>query len=305
MFKDGYFTPSGIKIYSSVAHNVAGFDPTNTDDQQTKDALRKYQDRGREIMSENSEDALTWSFFHAVSKLPTKDWLVDFFRAAVNDRFANTHAPHADQAIIRFWVAHPSPPVYLQWIGAKVLQEGEGSISHLERYDSKVRARKRLAKIMRGDPDEVPERATEVDVEIRLGKELLVFIEVKLFSDASASGTFNSTRNQLVRNMELLEHAANREGFKDRRFILLTLDRTAEKLYTKLMRRYRNTDGRVLRQWDEVGNWQALKEDLPHRSTEPDAYFQDISKKLGWIMWPDCWKLLAHYASAAGSPCKP
>lgn len=305
MFKDGYFTPSGIKIYSSVAHNVAGFDPTNTDDQQTKDALRKYQDRGREIMSENSEDALTWSFFHAISKLPTKDWLVDFFRAAVNDRFANAYAPHADKAQVRFWVAHPSPPVYLKWIGAKVLQEGEGSISHLERYDSKVRARRRLAKIMRGDPDEVPERATEVDVEIRLGKELLVFIEVKLFSDASASGTFNSTRNQLVRNMELLEHAANREGFKDRRFILLTVDRTAEKLYTKLMRRYRNTDGRVLRQWDEVGNWQALKEDLPHRSAEPDAYFQDISKKLGWIMWPDCWKLLAHYASAAGSPCKP
>lgn len=295
MFKDGYFTPGGVKIYSSVSFNVAGFDPTN-DDPHTQDALRKYRDRGREIMSENSEDALTWSFFHAVSRLPSKEWLVDFFRAAVNDRFAKAYAPFVDQAIIRFWVAHPSPPVYLQWIGAKVLQEGEGSISHLERYDSKVRARKRLAKIMRGDPDEVPERATEVDVEIRLGKELLVFVEVKLFSDASASGTFNSTRNQLVRNMELLEHAS-REGFKDRRFILLTLDRTPDKLYSKLMRRYRNTDGRLLRQWDEVGNWQAIKEDLAHRSAEPDAYFQAMSQKIGWITWGDCWKLLAHYAT--------
>lgn len=297
MFEDGYYTSSGIKIYSSVSHNVAGFDPTNADDPQTQDALRKYRDRGREIMSENSEDALTWSFFHAVSKLPSKQWLVDFFRAAVNDRFAKAYAPHVDKAKVNFWVPHPSPEVYLAWIGAKVLKEGEGSIAHLERYDAKVRARKRLAKIMQGNPEEAPEFDTEVDVELRLGKELLVFVEVKLFSDASASGTFNSTRNQLVRNMELLEHAARREGFKDWRFILLTLDRTTDKLYTKLMRRYRNSDGRLLRQWDEVGNWQAIKEDLPHRASEPDAYFQDMTKKIGWIMWPDCWKLLAHYAT--------
>ena len=303
MFDDGYYTPSGVKIYSAVAHNVAGFDPTNSDDPQTQDALRKYRDRGREIMSENSEDALTWSFFHAVSKLPSKQWLVDFFRVAVNDRFAKAYAQYVDKAEIRFWVPHPSPQVYLQWLGAKVLKEGEGSISHLERYDSKVRARKRLEKIMQGDPEELPERATEVDVEIRLGKELLVFIEVKLFSDAGASGTFNPLRNQLVRNMELLEYVAKREGFKDWRFILLTLDRT-DKLYTRLMRRYRNPDGRLLRQWDVVGNWQAIKEDLPHRA-EPDAYFQDMTQKLGWIMWPDCWKLLAHYATLEGSICKP
>ena len=304
LFIDGYYTPGGVKIYSSLSFNLAGFDPTN-DDPHTQDALRKYRDRGREIMSENSEDALTWSFFHAASKLPTKDWLVDFFRASVGDRYAKAYAPFADKAVIRFWVPHPSPQVYLDWIGAKVLKEGEGCISHLERYDSKVRARKRLAKIMQGDPEELPERSTEVDVEIRLSKELLVFVEVKLFSDASPSGTFNPTRNQLVRNMELLEHAARREGFKDWRFILLTLDRTTDKLYTRLMKRYRNADGRLLRQWHEVGNWQALKEDLPHRASEPDTYFQDMSRRLGWIMWPDCWKLLAHYATTQGSLCKP
>jgi len=303
MFEDGHMTTSGVKVYTAVAHNVAGFNPA-CDDHQTQDILRKCRERGREILSENSEDSLTWSYFHAMSRLPGKDWLVDFFRAAVTDRFARAYAPYVDQAEIRFWVPHPSPRKYVEWLGEKVIREGTQSIQHIQRYEAHARAKERLAKILKGDPSELPERPTEVDVEIRLGKHLLVFIEVKLFSDLGAFGTFNPGRNQLLRNMELVEDVATKEGFADRRFILLTLDRN-EKLYTRAMHRYRNGNMRELRQWDELGNWETLKADLPHRHDEPDRYFQDMTLKMGWIRWPDCWKIMAHHALREKHPCKP
>ena len=70
MFESAYLSPSGVRIHTSLAHNLAGIDLSDTDDPQVQDALRKYGERGRALLSENSEDALTWSFFHAMSKLP-------------------------------------------------------------------------------------------------------------------------------------------------------------------------------------------------------------------------------------------
>jgi len=296
MFKTSFFTPSGVRIYTSVEQNIAGFDPADTDDPQIQDILRKYKMRGRELMSENSEDALSWSTFHALSGLADKEWLTALFSAAVNEQFAKKYAPHVGLAQIRFWVSHVPPGIYLQWLRNKVRQEGEAAIKHLDPCSaSRIMASRRLQKIMQGDQSEVPERATEADIEIRLGKELIIFIEAKLFSDISVSGTFNPVRNQVVRNMEILEYTAQTEGFKDRRFILLTLDRK-DKIYTQVMKRYRNSDMRMLREWDELGDWLAVKEDLPHHAAKPDSYFQEMTLKMGWLLWSDCWKILAHYS---------
>ncbi|HAZ07641.1 MAG TPA: hypothetical protein DCZ01_03745 [Elusimicrobia bacterium] len=304
MFENAYLSPSGVRIHTSLAHNLAGIDLSDTDDPQVQDALRKYGERGRALLSENSEDALTWSFFHAMSKLPTKQWLLDFFRAAVSQRFAKAYAPHIDNAQVRFWVPHTAPKIYLQWLGAKLLKEGEAAFKHLENYDARVRAKERLEKIMQGDPTETPERPTEVDCEIRIGNQLLVFIEAKLYSDATASGTFSPGRNQILRNMELVDDVARREGFKDARFILLTMDRGA-KIYTKAMKRYRGSDMRSLRNWDEVGRWELAKRDLPHRADEPDEYFKQMTQRMGWLVWPECLKLLAHHATLQKGPCEP
>ena len=295
MFEDGILTPSGVHLYSSIAHNIAGVDVTDSADPQVKDLLRKYSERGRELFSENSEDSLSWSLFHALTKLPTKDWLVDFFRVAVNDGFAKRCAPHVHLADVRFWTPYPAPPIYRDWLLSKILREGEDSIKHLERFEDRVRAKKRLALVLDGDKSEI-ERPTEVDIRITLGKELLVFVEAKLTSDLGSHGTFAPTRNQLVRNLEQLAHYAQDGGYKDWRFILLTMDRLPDKLYTKMMKRYRCSDMRMLRRWDESGNVETLREDLPHRSGESDEYFRtSISKKMGWLLWNDAWKLLANY----------
>lgn len=303
MFDNGFLSPSGVRIYSALAHNVAGVDVTDTDDPQVQDLIRKYQERGRQLFHETSEDSLSWSFFRACSRLPQKDWLVDFFRVAVNEKFSRAYAPYVDEAQIRFWVAHPSPQVYTQWILAKVRREGEAAFKHLDQFDARIRAKRRLEKILAGDPAELPERATEVDVEIRIGKRLVVFIECKLFADSTISGTFQKGRGQILRNIELLEDVARRENFSDRRFILLTLDRH-EKLYTAAMRRYKNVDMRRLRDWDAPGNIEALRLDLPHRSAEPESVFQEMTTKLGWILWHDAWKIYAHHATAALA-CRP
>ena len=297
MFEDGVLTPSGVRLYSAVSHNIAGFDPTDAADPQVQDLLKKYSERGRELFSENSEDALTWSLFHALSKLPTKDWLIDFFRVAVNDGFAKRYAPHVHQAEVRFWQAYRPSKGYLDWLNARILREGESVIAHLERYEDRVRAKRRLARVLEGDSSEC-ERPTEVDIRITLGKGLLIFIEAKLTSDLGSHGTFAPKRNQMVRNMELLAHHAQAEGFKDWRFLLLTLDRLPDKLYVKTIKRYRNPDIRALRRWDEAGTWQNIKEDLAHRVDEPDSYFSEMSQKMGWLLWTDAWKLLAHYGAA-------
>lgn len=296
MFEDGYITPSGVRIYTALSHNLAGADVTDSDDPQVQDLIKKYGARGRELFSEHSEDSLSWSCFHALSKLPTKDWLVDLFRVAVNDTFAKRCAPHVHLAEIRFWQEHRPTELYLTWLKKRVDTEGEASINHLERYEDKVRARKRLERLMAGDPREALEHPTEVDIRVTLGKELLVFIEAKLFSDASTHGTFSPGRNQIIRNAEMVADEAHRLGFADHRFILLTLDRNPQKAYTKFMMRYRSSDMRSLRRWDEIGNFHSVKEDLPHRTEDADVFAKAITVRMGWLLWCDVWKLLAHYS---------
>ena len=298
MFEDGIITPSGVRVYSALSHNVSGVDVTDAEDIQTQDLLRKYsgpQGRGRELFSEHSEDALTWSLFHALSKLPTKAWLVDLLRVSVNDGLAKRYAPYAHLAEVRFWQSYKPSRGYVEWLNAKIRREGEAAFAHLERYEDQVRAKRRLARVLDGDTAEC-ERPTEVDIQIALGKELKIVIEAKLTSDLGARGTFSPPgRNQLIRNCEILADSAQEEGFKDWRFILLTMDRLPDKLYTKTMKRYRSPDMRALRRWDEPGNTIHLREDMMHRAQEPEDYFLNMSCRMGWCLWTDIFKLLAHY----------
>ena len=294
MFNNSYLTSSGVRVYTSVRDNVAGLAYANPDDPQVMDLLRKCRTRGRDLMSENSEDALSWSLFHALSSLPTRQWLTDFFSAAVNESFALKYADSVNEASIRFWVPHKSPSIYLRWLKDRMANDQDAVLEHLGSGSTLRIARDRLEKILAGDTAEIAERPTEVDIEIRIPGKLLVFIEAKLYSDISTHGTFNPVRNQIVRNMELLEDAAQYEGFPDRRFIVLTLNRR-DSHCTEIMRRYRAGDMKALRKWDEPGRWKNLKEDLPHRSGESDEYFVMMTKKMGWILWTDCVKLLAHH----------
>jgi hypothetical protein len=269
---------------------VAGINLSDTEDPQIQDLLRKYGERSG-ILSENSEDSLTFSAFHALSKLADRGWVLDFFRAAFGPKTVAAYAPHVHEVAINFWKPHHSPQVYLEYLANRLRKEGESAFGHLT-GSSLAKAKERLARVRAGDI-QWAEMPTETDVVLTIGKRLIVFCEVKLYSDISmATMNGSDNRNQLLRNLELVHAAKEQLGFEDARFVLLTLDRAPVKTYSKLLRRYRGPDLRKLRVWDEVTpGWLKLKKDLPHR-TESDEWYQRLNTSLGWIIWPEMLKLL-------------
>lgn len=292
LFKNGYLTPTGVRVYSSLAHNIPGID-LDSDDPQIADLIAKYGERSKSLLSEHSEDSLTFATFHALSKLPTKDWLVDFLRAAFGPKTAAAYAPYVHEASVRFWQPHNSPNLYLEYLAKKISREGESALKHLD-AGSRIKAKQRLMKLLSGEL-EWGELPTEVDVEIRIGKRVLIFCEVKVYADITKSGSLNGTdnRNQLIRNLELVWEAKERQGFADGKLVLLTLDRASDKHYSQMIRRYRGPDLRQIRMWDTVTpGWERIRKDLPHRAAESDAWHQNLNTSLGWIIWPEAFKIL-------------
>ncbi|MEK7232284.1 MAG: hypothetical protein AAB268_00590 [Elusimicrobiota bacterium] len=292
IFKNGYLTPTGVRVYSSLAHNIPGIDLDSSNDQ-ISDLICKYGERSKSLLSEHSEDSLTFTTFHALSKLPTKDWLVDFFRAAFGPKIAAAYAPYVNEAVLRFWQPHSSPNLYLEYLAKKISREGESALKHLD-AGSRVRAKQRLQKLLSGEL-EWGEQPTEVDVQITIGKKLIIFVEVKVYSDIGKFGTLNGTdnRNQVIRNLEVVSEVKQRLGFEDAKLVLLTLDRASDKLYSQSMRRYRGPDLRKMRMWDEVTpGWERIRKDLPHRADESPEWHQRLNTSLGWVIWPEMVKIL-------------
>lgn len=292
LFKNGYLTPTGVRVYSSLAHNIPGIDLDSSGDQ-IADLICKYSERSKSLLSENSEDALTFLTFHSLSKLPTNDWLLDFFRAAFGPKMAATYAPHVKDASIRFWQPHKSPNLYLEYLARKISREGESALKHLD-AGSRIKAKQRLTKLLAGELA-WGEMDTEVDVQITIGKKLLVFVEVKLYSDIGKFGSLNGTdnRNQVIRNLEMVSEARERLGFEDAKLVLLTVDRASDKHYSQMIRRYRGPDLRKMRLWDEVTpGWERIRRDLPHRVDESPEWHQRLNTSLGWITWPEMVRVL-------------
>lgn len=284
-----YYSPSGVRIYACLAHNVAGVDMDSTDPQ-IKSLLAKYGERSS-ILSENSEDSLTFSAFRALSTISDRGWVLDFFRAAFGPKTVAAYAPYVHELVIEFWKPQHSPRVYLEYLAKKLTKEGESAFKHLT-GSSLAKAKERLERVRAGDI-QWAEMPTETDVVLTIGKRLIVFCEVKLYSDISmATMNGSDNRNQLLRNLELVHTVKEQLGYEDARFVLLTLDRAPGKIYSKMLRRYRGSDLRKLRMWDELTpGWKNIKKDLPHR-TEADEWFQRLNTSLGWIIWPEIIKLL-------------
>lgn len=292
IFKNGYLTPTGVRVYSSLAHNIPGIDLDSGGDQ-IADLICKYGERAKSLLSEHSEDALTFTTFHALSKLPTKDWLVDFFRAAFGPKTAAEYAPYVNEAVVRFWQPHKSPNLYLEYLARKISREGESALKHLD-AGSRIRAKQRLTKLLAGELA-WGEMDTEVDVQITIGNKLLVFVEVKLYSDIGKFGSLNGTdnRNQVIRNLEMVSEARQRLGFEDAKLVLLTMDRASDKSYSQMIRRYRGPDLRKMRLWGEITpGWERIRKDLPHRVDESPEWHQRLNTSLGWVIWPEMVKIL-------------
>lgn len=131
------------------------------------------------------------------------------------------------------------------------------------------------------------EKTTNVDaILLNLDNGFNVFIEAKVLSDISYSVTYDSMRNQIARNLDVMLSKEKSNNFSNKRetekslFLLLTpklfKDNPRSRLYGYVFNDYKN-------------NSELIKADLPHREDIKD--FASISKRIGWITWEDLKKI--------------
>jgi len=208
----------------------------------------------RMLTSLKSEDWVSWTVFRLLERQP--GWWPALLSTAELDGVDHQSVP-----AIKLWRAVPSPSAYERASRARMSTS----------VDAATRERAQLSKPVEG--------ATEVDITIE-GPDLLWFLEAKLHSDLSANTTYDPTRNQLARNIDvLLEQARGRRAVMS----LVVLDRGAHRFHTQLVAQYRT-------------NPRSLYEALPHRTPEElDAVLRDLRV----ILWRDLLPLLGEFEPAS------
>ncbi len=216
------------------------------------------------MVSPRSEDALTWSVFRTLLRLPAEAWLPPLL---------GPHRPQREAIepfAMRFWPAVPPPAVLLQWL----LEHPEAL--HSDRY-SPEQVRGRLERVRAGTPrrgEDVFEGPSEPDVVIDTPAAVLV-IEGKFTADIEAGTAWWPDRDQIARGLDAALELAG--SGRAPHFLLLTDDyvhqhtETPRPLYELLMPRYR-------------GDPAFLAERLPHRSPGDLARLRGC---IHWLSWAD------------------
>ena len=219
-------------------------------DEATLRRLRSGKALDRMLTSPNSEDWVSWTVFRTLERQPA--WWPNLLRVAkILDIDAST------VPAVKLWRALSSPRAYENASRARLAASTEDA--HRERA---------------ADPRPC-EGDTEVDIVIE-GAEVLWFLEAKLHSDLSASTTYDPTRNQLARNIDVL---MDRAGGRRALMSLVVLDRRPDRFHTQLVARYRA----------DPGSLHAL---LPHRArSEVEAVVSDLRV----VLWSDLVPLLGDF----------
>jgi hypothetical protein len=224
----------------------------------------KRQDLERMLQSRNSEDWVTWNLFTLLLAQNPKDWHVKLSEAATrrNPEFLCS-LKATDIARVELWKKVKAPAVYEQSSRERMRRSGDAVL---------------VARSF--DPKPV-EGESEIDAVISTDRHL-IFIEAKLGSDISMRTTYDSTRNQIARNIDcLLESASGREAY----FWMLARDSSNGRMYSQLLDHYR-------------ANPDLLARLLPHRDTEA---VRRVCKCATVILWSDLKEYaLEDFASDSG-----
>ena len=171
-----------------------------------------------------------------------------------------------------FEVNLPSPRSYKQWLAENI--ESRQIIPYIQ-----------YASLKRGSHDVRTglEGPTHVDAMlINEDNGFAIFLEAKVLSDTSYMVSFDTMRNQIIRNIdvmldkhpELPEPLCHRDPERTL-FVLLTpqifRDNPHSRLYGLLMNEYQE-------------NPAAVQRDLPHRERSD---WSDISRRMSWLTWED------------------
>lgn len=230
-----------------------------------EDELRAYKNKpnnvqlGRILNSPKSEDLLSWNLFYPISRLEhKKEFLHDFFRVCLGDDFepASFDDQDLDAADIVLWQQYSAPEEREKHLDDRLGNSGIKLFR--ERHEKGQRF----------------EGATEVDVSITT-KRFVAFVEAKYFSDISSQTSYDLTRDQMTRNLDVGFHFARERG-QDFYFVLLTIDRfERQRLFWYKWQDYKT-------------NPQYIRDNIPYIGGE-DA--EKISKNIGWLLWKDVFAL--------------
>jgi len=207
--------------------------------------------------SDNSKEELKNVLIHAFGEKPPLD------------DFSNWEDCLKDELFLFFEPQISSPKKYRDWLKENV--ENRTIIPYI------------LEKAKHKNGNEYRsnlESSTKVDA-LLLNKTngFNVFIEAKVLSDISHSVDYDSTRNQIARNLDVMLSKDESNNFFNKRktenslFLLLTpevfKDNSRSRLYGYVIDDYQK-------------NSESIKRDLPHRD---DIDFENIPKRIGWITW--------------------
>jgi len=189
------------------------------------------------------------------------------------DKFTNWDECLTGELNLFFEPNIPSPKIYLDWLRKNVTSQ-----NFIPYIIEKTRNSK-------GDFRSDLEGATNVDaLIINSTNGFAIIIEAKVLSDISYQVSYDSMRNQIIRNIDvMLSQNENLATPLNKRipdyslFLLLTpklyKDNPRTRLYGYTFQDYKN-------------DFQTIKSDLVHRNLDI-AQCESISNRIGWITWED------------------
>lgn len=231
---------SGVKVWNtSESHPL--LKDTDTTHPAFLDKLAEVYSKGRvtglpRICSENSEDARTWHYFSQLllDIAERNQILTGLFLQAFLESFSVPRSDDVSITDLEFWPKLEPPASRAQHF-----REGP----------------------------------SEPDLLFRMADSAVVLVEAKYRSDVSERTKYDSSRDQVIRLIDVGSWYARQNGYAYSYVIVLQYG-DAKSNAEEVIRRY-------------AGNPEAIQEALPYRTDLTEADYQRLSHSVAFVRWPD------------------
>ncbi len=235
---DFVISDSGVKVWKTPESHPL-LKHTDTAHPAFRDKLSETYSRGRvrklpRICSVNSEDARTWHYFSPL--LPDSQRKAQELTSLLRKAFPQALSAQALEAI--------------SCAGCEFWQ-----------------------KINPPPSRPIKEGPSEPDLLITLGQHAIVLVEAKYRSNVSEKTTYDKTRDQVIRLLDVGSWYAKQNGYESSYVIVLQYG-DAQTNAKEVVSRY-------------VGNPEAIRQALHYRDDLISAGYERLSKSVAYVRWPN------------------